>query len=491
MEQRFEKRIVPCLRQDLWQIQEREQTQELRLTDGMPDIGGVLAAWGQCVMRGKEWLGDSIGVSGGVMVWVLYEPADGTQPRTIEAWIPVQGKWNLPQTQREGSIRSEWLLRGVDARTVSARKMMVRATVSLLAEVLEPWDAEVYNAAETEPGVQLLRSTYPAVIPQEAGEKAFLLEEALPLNPPAEQLLYCRLTPELTEQKVIGGKAVFRGNGLLHLLYRGEDGQLYSADHSLPFSQFSDLDRDYDKDATLSVMMALSNLEPELTEGNLNIKCGMVAQYLVHDINMLELVSDAYSPARHVRTQTAQLELPMVLDRCLVDMSCQIPMPNGGARMVDASVQAAHPRLRRTGEASELEMAGTAQMLYYDDAGNLRGSATQWSDSRNLPCDESATVQPRLVELSALRQDGPNLRSEIKAEAQSIGNQGIEMVMALELGNTTTPDPNRPSLILRRPGDHTLWNLAKATGSTVDAIRRANGLTTEPMDDRLLLIPIL
>lgn len=490
MEQRFEKRIVPCLRRDLWQIQDREQTQELRLPDGMPDIGGVLGAWGQCVMRGKEWLGDSITVSGGVMVWVLYEPADGTQPRVVEAWLPVQGKWNLPQTQREGSIRSEWLLRGVDARTVSARKMMIRATVSLLAEVLEPWDAEVYSIGETEQDVQLLRSTYPAVIPQEAGEKAFLLEEALPLNPAAEQILYCRLTPELTEQKVIGGKAVFRGNGALHLLYRGEDGQLYTADHQLPFSQFSDLDRDYDKDAALSVMLALSNLEPELTEGNLSVKCGMVAQYLVHDTQMLELVSDAYSPTRPVRTQTAQLELPMVLDRCQVDMNCQIPMPNGSARMVDAALQAAHPRLRRAGELSELELSGTAQMLYYDDAGNLRGATAQWSDSRELPCDEAASLQSRLGDVSALRQEGPNLRAELQAEAQATGSQGIEMVTALEIGTAAAPDPNRPSLILRRAGEQTLWNLAKSTGSTVEAIRRANGLTAEPVDDRLLLIPI-
>ena len=71
MELQFEKQQIPCLRQLPAEEQIQEQTQELRLSDGMPDIGRVLCAWGQVVMRGKEWRSDSIGVSSGVMAWVL------------------------------------------------------------------------------------------------------------------------------------------------------------------------------------------------------------------------------------------------------------------------------------------------------------------------------------------------------------------------------------------------------------------------------------
>ncbi|MBQ9762402.1 MAG: DUF3794 domain-containing protein [Oscillospiraceae bacterium] len=489
MEVRFEKRILPCLRRDLWQTQDREQTQEVRLPEGMPDIGGVLAAWGQCVLRSKEWLGDSITVSGGVMTWILYEPADGTEPRTIEAWLPIQGKWNLPQTQREGMIRSSWLLRGMDARTVSARKMMVRANVSLLAEVLEPWDAEVYGPAALDPDVQLLRRTYPAVIPKEVGEKAFLLEEELPLEE-AQSIIHCRLVPRLTEQKVIGGKAVFRGEGALHLLYRREDGQLRTADFQLPFSQFSELDRDYDKDATLSVMLVVSNLEPEISDGKLLVKCGIVAQYMVQDLELLELVEDAYSNRREIRIQRQPLELPMVLDSCPMDLHCQVSMPGDGTRVVDNSLNYGHPKLRRAGDLTELELSGTVQMLYHDENGALRGTNAQWADAQDLPGDSGAAVLAQAAEGPELRQEGANLRGDIQVAVQMTDRQGIEMVTGLELGSVTAPDPGRPSVILRRAGEHDLWNLAKNSGSTVDAILRANGLTTEPVDDRMLLIPI-
>ena len=111
MELQFKKNLCSCLNAVKREIQNLEETQEIRLSDGMPDIGRILASWGQPVMRSKEWRGDSIGLSGGIMVWVLYAPEDGTDPRCMEGWIPFQMKWNLPDQTPEGSIRIGCLLR--------------------------------------------------------------------------------------------------------------------------------------------------------------------------------------------------------------------------------------------------------------------------------------------------------------------------------------------------------------------------------------------
>ena len=67
MELQFEKTLCNCLRMCQPQVQSQEQTQEVRIPEGMPDIGTVLACWGQIVLRGKEWRSDAAGISGGVM----------------------------------------------------------------------------------------------------------------------------------------------------------------------------------------------------------------------------------------------------------------------------------------------------------------------------------------------------------------------------------------------------------------------------------------
>ena len=69
--------------------------------------------------------------------------------------------------------------------------------------------------------------------------------------------------------------------------------------------------------------------------------------------------------------------------------------------------------------------------------------------------------------------------------------QTFPMVSGLRLGETRQPDPSRPSGILRRAGEDTLWDLAKRHGSTIDAIKSANHLAGEPDLGQMLLIPVL
>ena len=73
---------------------------------------------------------------------------------------------------------------------------------------------------------------------------------------------------------------------------------------------------------------------------------------------------------------------------------------------------------------------------------------------------------------------------------QTMNTQGFSMITAMETGEERQPDPNRPSLILRRAGESRLWDIAKSAGSTVEAIRSANGLTGEPNPEQMLLIPV-
>ena len=64
------------------------------------------------------------------------------------------------------------------------------------------------------------------------------------------------------------------------------------------------------------------------------------------------------------------------------------------------------------------------------------------------------------------------------------------MVVKMDVGQYKDRSSDRPGLILRRAGDDTLWEIAKATGTTVAAILQVNGLQQEPEPKQMLLIPI-
>ena len=90
----------------------------------------------------------------------------------------------------------------------------------------------------------------------------------------------------------------------------------------------------------------------------------------------------------------------------------------------------------------------------------------------------------------SLADGAMTLKSEVPVSLKATARQEIPMVTGLSLGEERDPDPARPSLILHRAGNMRLWDLAKQSGSTVDAIRKANGIAEEPEPGRMLLIPV-
>ena len=156
MEYQLDVQHLPYLRQLHTQPQTREETQELRIGDGLGNIGRVLCAWGQVVLRGKQWQPDGVGVQGGVMVWVLYAPEDGGPAQCVEDWIPLSVKWPAEQSEGDGKLFTTWLLRGVDARTVDLRRLMVRVTVDVYAACFVPDRLPVYSPKELPKDILLL-----------------------------------------------------------------------------------------------------------------------------------------------------------------------------------------------------------------------------------------------------------------------------------------------------------------------------------------------
>lgn len=499
MELQFHVNKIPCLRQIKSESQTQEQTQELRLSDGMPDIGRVLCAWGQVMVRGKEWRGDDIGVSCGVMAWVLYAPEDGSQAQCVECWIPMTMKWDIPDTGVDGTILCQGLLRSVDARTLSSRKLMVRATVGMMAQAYVPWEAVTYTAEQVPEDIQLHEKIYPICLAREAGEKAFMIDEELTLPtsaPTMEKLVRCSLQPEVTDQKVMGDKVVFRGNSTLHILYRTAEGAMASWDFEIPFSQYTELQQEYGHMAQVQLLPMVTSMEIEPSEqGRLRLKAGLSGQYMVYDTQDVSVVEDAYSPDRAVSVQMENVEMPAVLEQQSQRIRAEQTAPFGSSRVADVAFYPGCPRKQRRQDEMDLELPGIFQSLYYDTEGVLQASSTHWQGDMSVALGDHAALdvwcsvsgKPQ----ASAGEESTVLRGEMLLDTVASAMAAMPMVTGLAVSEAAPKDPARPSLILRKAGQDGMWELAKKCGSTVDAIRQANHLQDEPDPDKILIIPVL
>lgn len=494
----MEQKTISCLDPVLQEVQSLELTQQIKLPDDFPDIGRILSGWGQVVLRSKQWLDGEASVSGGMLVWVLYAPEDGSRERCVDGWIPFQMKWDLPEDLPDGVLRVRFLTRFVDGRGLSPRKLMVRCGISAMAEGFVPMERQIRVPSDLPKGVELLESTYPLRLGTEAGEKAFLLEEELALPdsaPQPESLVYFRMEPRITDSRILGDKLAFRGNGNLHLLYRSEEGQLHSWDFPLPFSQIAELDREYGSDAQGDLAPVVTSLEAEPDdEGHIRLKGAISAQYRVTDQQRISLVEDAYVPGREVTLREEMLELPVVLETRRENLYGEQTLPLEVNLAADVSFLPDFPRESRSERGVELTLPGNFQVLTYGPDGRLQGNSSRWEGRQQLRCDADShlAVVPQSGEPQVLTGSGQlQMKADVALDITTMARQRIPMVTGVEVGPVKAPDPNRPALILRRAGETCLWDLAKDSGSTVEAIRRANGLQGEPAPERMLLIPVV
>lgn len=496
MELQFHKNELPGMRLLKREVRNAEQTQELHIPDGMPAAGRVLSACGQILLRSKEWQGSSAQVTGGVAVSVLYIPEDGKEALQVDTWLPFQVKWDLPGTDADGILCTDVRLRSADARCISAGKLLVRVNVGVMGEFWAKDTAAFYTPPELPGDVALLRRTYPLRIPRELGEKPFSLEEELtfPANAPKPaKLMQSRLHGELTDRKILSDKVVFRGVGLLQILYKGEDGGLHTWHFEVPFSQYGELDRDYTPEASVRMILAPTSMEAELdAENRLRLKAGMTAQYLICDGVDLEVVEDAYSPRRTVKPQTQTVSLTAVQEMQQQTVAVDQKIHTDGTA-IDLVFLPDHPAGGNGGMPGMLN--GQFQYLYRDEGGQLQGTQARWEQPAPVSAGPGfeilTSVCPSGNPQTAYDGSTVLFHADMLTDTVMLSNGGIAAVTALELGELTEPDSGRPSLILRRAGNKGLWQTAKECGSTVEAILAANLLDGEPSEDKMLLIPVL
>lgn len=498
MEVEFDRTAMPCLQQVLRQMQGQEVTQEIRLPDSTPDVGKILGCWGQVLIRSKEWHGRNVNMSGGVLAFVLYAPEDGSEVKTVDAWLPFQMRWDIPESKRDGSLRLYGTICSMDARSTSAGKILVRANVGMTAQALEPFQAEVYTPSELPEDIQLLKHSYPVCIPVEAGEKPFSMEETLTVDagkPDIEKVLGYEMQARILDRKVMSEKVVFRGVATVRLIYGAEDGTVECCTFEIPFSQYSELEREYGQNGETDVLIMPSSLEMEQVGADtVQMKAGLVGQYVIFDRPMIQAVEDAYSLKRNVSVEMQTLECPAILDAgqetCKIQAEAEVP----GGDVIASSFRAELPRIYKQADSVQVEMSGTFQTFYRNPDGRPETSTDRWEASRSIPADMDSDTQ--ILLLPNARPDASilgqklKLQSELCMEFQTRAGMGIPMAAGLTLGEETQPDPARPSLVLRRADEEGLWKLAKAYGSTVEAIRSANHLTGEPEKGQFLLIPV-
>lgn len=493
MELAFHQETIKYLSEARYDQLIQELTAEMTVPETMPEMGRIVDCFGTVTVRSKEVDTGSVRVIGGIQAGVLYVPeGEETALQRIDVFLPFTVSKKL-QTEENATIFYWGWIRSIDARFINARKLLVRANLGSELTVLTPAVLELSQMDRIPQGVECRNSTYPMRLPVCAVEKELQIADEV-LMPEqetgADVLLKWTCGVEITDSRVIGDKAVFKGNLLLRVLFRNEAGELGAWSGSIPFSQYAELGAE-PEDATAIIQPIFRHVEID-TDGQLDshrllLNLTLTAQILVRATVPLRLIEDAYVLNESFTPEWQSFEVMPCLDEEQKQLMAEVQLPQEAETVLDWTILPDRPALTVPGDRQGMDADLTVNLIFFDT-------------ERRLQCRTMRQVLPTTLKRTEQAEcaccitpgDGAQVQARVLRIPMNVSCQTRKRCTYQTLSGGKTEQissSEQPSLVARRAiGD--LWDIAKQNASSIEAIRAVNHLDTDALtEERLLLIP--
>ena len=482
----------------------QEETLETIVPDSCPDILHIVDAGGQVCLSGKNVYDGGMSVSGTVKGWVLYQPEDREDLCRVAVQLPFTAQVDVPGLQGRGQCVVTPCLRGLDARALNPRKMLVRADIGISVQAFQPQEQILCSGITCEDACAVQQRTreHVACITAAVEEKEFTFYDELHLTVgPAGQaeVLCVQAEAYCTESKVIGSKLIFKGEVALRIRYQVE-GELCSMRCPMAFSQIMEIPQ-IGEEADCDLAMCITDVEyvPVGDDGRtINVTIELLGQAVVKDRTHISLLQDVYSTAYDMDVEQGTYTVHRLLDGAVRSQSVRELLDIGAVvkNVVDSTVTVCQIKQAREEDQLSLSADLKVDILYMNEQDKLESVSRPITVTGRMEASRADVCLCRCQcpgEVFAVpAAGGVEVRFNVEFHCIVTRPKNVSVVKEARLGEARgTRASGQPSVILRMaaPGED-LWDIAKACCTTSEQIRSANRLEGDSLPiGQMLLIP--
>lgn len=478
----------------------QEATTESIVPDSYPDVSRIVCTSGNGYIITKQALEHSVKLMGTVCLHVLYVPEGESIPRSLSINVPFQCVGDYPNIGEADLLHGNIVSVTADTRLINPRKLFVKAEVKAHLNAYAHTKGEVVcdmaeeNATIQKQKTDCMHHSIFAVL-----EKPFSFSDTLRQNsskPMIEELLTYHMEPTNVDARYIGKKMICKGIMLLNALYRSGT-ELVSAEFELPFSQIMDFEGSFEE-GDPSAMVALKQVDCCLRDGELDVTIDALIQATIWSYRTVTLLGDVYSTAMPLDVARATIPVCTAAERNsrreTARKFCESGIP--AKQILNCSVSLGQLTSQKKEHGAQYRTDATVDILYLSEDDALCGVSyiVPLSCEIDFTSDQSCSCQcrPAGEALAVPVTGGIEVRLEGEFCWQLVKMENRACVTSVKKGTVDVRMEQRPSVVIRMVGkDESLWDIAKACGSTIQDICTANMLSTENAEcGTMLLIPI-
>ena len=479
------------------------------LPDYCPDIVKILRCEVTPILTGNQVSGSQLTVDGVAAARVFYL-SDAGCLRSAEYKIPFSRVVEIKPSSSRPVVRVSPSVGYFNCRAVSPRRLDLRGAISLSILVTACREEDVVAGAE---GMGVLTRGEEREVTRVTGQEVrpFTLREELelPSDKPSIRLpLRCSGFARITDKKQVAGKIVLKGELKLHVFYLcdGDDNQLDSTDHTVPFSQILDVDG-MEEQTRCIVSLQVSSLDvppkadPDGQSRVLALEAVLEAKVLCHRNETIPLVSDCYSTQYESSCQQKTVSLGRLAEA--VDESHvyqeSVDLPDGAVRILDLWCRVQGEEF--SAEAGKATAAGRLLISMFcsmEDGGMEYFDKTEpFTHEIDIDCQRPMEFLGEFSILDVGFTSSGSGRAEIRCEIGITGPvycsepEAVLTSLTVDEEHPKEKDPSVSLTIYFADAGENLWEVAKRYNTSMEKILADNGLTgTVIGEKRSLLIPM-
>ena len=485
---------------------------DLNLPDYCPDIQKIMKCQVYPRVTMRNISGDRLQVDGVAVIRILYLESAKKSIRCSEHTAPFSCSFNLKSTPQNAVIVTNAKPEYINCRALSPRKLDIHGAFTVYAQIICKSDQSYVRSINAE-DVQQKTLTVPAVTLAGTGQQQFSVAESLEVGqgkPAVQSIIRSDVKANLADSKVISNKLMLKGDIVLRLLYSTdlETGNLDYIDFNVPFSQMIDIDGITENcicDIGIDVLNYDVKIRNDISEDDtiLEFEVKLLATSLAYENTEIQLVENAYSTQYELEPSYKQIQLTKsiqfinesVMNKATIDLSTQ-----DAAKVIDAWNEIASVNAECDGEQLLFTGKYNVCVLALDSEDNpfyIERSVdfTHHYPLKNNLSDCGIRSKATVISLS-YRMNSSNdleIRTDVKISSTVFENKFYKSV------NEAYADEERPRIkdstaaltLYYADSGESIWNIADAYCTSVDAIKAENDLDVDVLDSRgMLLIPM-
>ncbi|MBR6044976.1 MAG: DUF3794 domain-containing protein [Ruminococcus sp.] len=474
------------------------------LPDYCPDVFRILKCRVEPRILSHSINGSKLTVEAEAAVRVLYLSDQNGRINVLEHKLGFSKTFDLPADARSPLVRAAARLDYVNCRVVSRRRVDVRGAFTVRVRVTNEASSEFITSAEGA-GIQLRKSNTLCPARRFTASKRVTVIEELELGgakPAVGAVLRSSCSVSQTEQKVIAGKLITKGEATVSLLYTpAGDGSPEAMRFGIPYSQIIDIEGiDESCAVDIETVCAACNILPRAEEPE-RMECELILLINCEAVKYesCEAVTDAFSTTCSCTCEPSETPLGSVPVRLKESFRL-----NGELTAPDPGIGSVISAWGETSSVSVREENGKSIVsgsLTVSAVGTDTNGTALWLET-DIPFEyetEGGLIPEAEVSGGecSFRLTERN-RAEVECELTVTGicsAQGdIIPLRSLEVGEPEErPGGRRCAVTLCRvgPGEE-LWELAKRCRTSVSAITEENDLASDKTEaGGMLLIPMI